>query len=1588
MLTLFDGTGAVLTFQSSLVNNLINITFVATTTEVRAQMNTYASSVCGSSGTYCHYYGLRCTSCAGPGAPACPTLSSPANLATGVSILPTLSWAAATNAVSYDVYLDADPTCSATPSTLIATVSTTSYTFVSSLSPSTQYRWTVIPKDCAGIAPASCSAFCFTTSVAPPANDNCTGTNGTPVSLTPQPNAASCSSPVAATTVGATQSNTNCSTTATNDDVWFTFTANATSEIVRFENVVTASGTVTAMGMDLYTTCGGTNTNCNTALTLVSGNVQGTLTGLTAGVTYFLRVWTTGVSNSATFNICVIDPPPPPANDDCSGASVLTTSSGWPCTATALSWASATASAGVPAPGCASYTAGTTPDVWFSFTLATDASVFINTTAGTGTGAITDGGMALYSGTCGALALVECDDDDAAGNMPQIRKFLTAGTYYIRFWEYGGTSGDRNIGGICVNQTTPLANDNCSGVNGTPVVLTPQSFAAACSSPVSATTVGATQSNTDCTPTGTFAADDVWFQFTTGAGITSQTIRFENVMAAFGPAVTAISFNTYTACGGVSANCTSVTLTAGAGQATITGLTAATTYYLRVYTNGSTEDAATFNICIIDPQPMTYVSSAITQQTGTVGAGSTYQKILQLNVVTINLLNPLTVTQLDFSTAGTPGTSIPADLTNARVYYTGTTSTWTDGTPSGTQFGATVVNPSGAMTFTGSQALTGGVANTNNYFWLVYDLACAAAGPNIDASMVANGLTITGGSYTPTTPDPASNRTVTALASYTTTANGNWSNPATWSCGVPPNGTTATININHNVTLDVNVNVQSTFTVAATKTFTVAANTVTIGGAGTGTQNLVINGTVAVSGGTLNVGTSSTTPAVTTGNVTFSSGGILNVSAGTLNVGTGLIANVTTSNILVTAGASLIASGGTINLGPTGGYSRTLSSIGGTTTFSGATVNVNGNVSIGTGGTFNMSAGTMTIDGNGAASVALGTNLLTFGSSTASTVVNGTGGTIIIVDPHATNSPTGGRAVGMSFSSSNVGTASLAGTTIQFGDGVSTTAGNPSGFIFDTYLGGKNVPLGPVIVNAGNGATRFLAGSGVTTNAADIFGSLTVNAGCEVRSSSSSGIGVYGNIINNGTISITSASSGILFLGGRQVGTPPVANIAQTISGSGIWRNNISTASATASINSVTMLNGAGTTLQVPLSVGNTLTLTSGKIFTDATNYLAVGTGLLPAGGLNTIGTGTISGGSTTSHIVGPIYRTVGSATWLVSDQRGLFPVGDGTNYRPINVAVTTVPSTLGPLSGEYKISDPGVPAAPYTDGGINIETTSSTGFWNVSYAASGILPLNMTAGGVYSVQCNANGFTKRLTGAIAAGDIPNLRLIKRPTNGSWVAGADGTPTAPTVLTAITRTGCTTFSDFAIGGTLVALPIELKSFTGKTLDISNMLYWTTASEKNLQWHVIERSANGFDGWTTVGEKASQGDAATDQQYSIEDRSPLAKGFYRLRSVDLDGREQTSGVIALIRKGDQAGIVSVFPNPATDVLNVQLSASEEGTVTVQIVDFTGRLVKQQFANVQKGINAISIELSQLSAGTYTVNMINGTTVAEPVRFVKQ
>ncbi|TSJ40120.1 hypothetical protein [Fluviicola chungangensis] len=111
------------------------------------------------------------------------------------------------------------------------------------------------------------------------------------------------------------------------------------------------------------------------------------------------------------------------------------------------------------------------PDVWYQFTAPASGSVLIQTQAGS----ISDGVMALYSGTCGNWIEITCSDDDN-GLMPEISTSgLTPGaTYLIRFWEYGGGTGTFDI---CVSSLAPPAGNTTCTVqtpicSGSPITFT------------------------------------------------------------------------------------------------------------------------------------------------------------------------------------------------------------------------------------------------------------------------------------------------------------------------------------------------------------------------------------------------------------------------------------------------------------------------------------------------------------------------------------------------------------------------------------------------------------------------------------------------------------------------------------------------------------------------------------------------------------------------------------------------------------------------------------------------------------------------------------------------------------------------------------------------------------------------------------------------------------------------------------------------------------------------------------------------------------------------------------------------------------
>lgn len=65
--------------------------------------------------------------------------------------------------------------------------------------------------------------------------------------------------------------------------------------------------------------------------------------------------------------------------------------------------------------------------------------------------------------------------------------------------------------------------------------------------------------------------------------------------------------------------------------------------------------------------------------------------------------------------------------------------------------------------------------------------------------------------------------------------------------------------------------------------------------------------------------------------------------------------------------------------------------------------------------------------------------------------------------------------------------------------------------------------------------------------------------------------------------------------------------------------------------------------------------------------------------------------------------------------------------------------------------------------------------------------------------------------------------------------------------------------------------------------------------------------------------------------------------------------------------------STFPNPSTDVLNINYTLNGQSDVTIRLVDFSGRTVKQiQLAN-QNGTTTTSIDMTDVATGIYNVSI---------------
>lgn len=375
-----------------------------------------------------------------------------------------------------------------------------------------------------------------------------------------------------------------------------------------------------------------------------------------------------------------------------------------------------------------------------------------------------------------------------------------------------------------------------------------------------------------------------------------------------------------------------------------------------------------------------------------------------------------------------------------------------------------------------------------------------------------------------------------------------------------------------------------------------------------------------------------------------------------------------------------------------------------------------------------------------------------------------------------------------------------------------------------------------------------------------------------------------------------------------------------------------------------------GVVLQDDMSIG------SGRKITLSDGYVFLGNHML------TLISGNVNPAtpSTSSFIV-----TNGTGALAIEAMTGsrIFPVGSSgaaSEYTPVTVDNT------GGTSDRYdvKVCDH-VFSDGNCSGGTLISNRTINKTWNISESVAGGSSVDLT------LQWNA---AHELAGFDRTGCF-----ISHYTGGTWVqqqsvGAASGS--GPYTRTVTNLTG--SFSPFGIGSAGSPLPIELLHFDAEQQGDSVLISWVTASEKNNDYFLIEKTTDGIT-YTPVAKIKGAGDSDGKLSYSVVDKIPSAGvSYYRLKQVDFDGKYWLSNLEEVIfeRTGHEL-LFSLYPNPASDETYVKFHHVEKGqSVLLTVYDLVGKVISSQTVTMEKDHeNGVQIDLTGHPSGMYLVSVLS-------------
>jgi hypothetical protein len=324
---------------------------------------------------------------------------------------------------------------------------------------------------------------------------------------------------------------------------------------------------------------------------------------------------------------------------------------------------------------------------------------------------------------------------------------------------------------------------------------------------------------------------------------------------------------------------------------------------------------------------------------------------------------------------------------------------------------------------------------------------------------------------------------------------------------------------------------------------------------------------------------------------------------------------------------------------------------------------------------------------------------------------------------------------------------------------------------------------------------------------------------------------------------------------------------------------------------------------------------------------------------------------------------------------------GSGLLYRWLQnnaaIASATTDSYLATANGNYRVITTNGNGCSDTSTAVTVTVNSKP----ATSAISGAVSPQINSFEAYSV-VNTIGSTYNwivTNGTLISGGNSNLIVVR------WGATI-GDASVKVIET--NSTGCK--SDTILHNTNLALPVKLISFTGAKERADIVLKWTTASELNNDYFIVQRSADGKQ-FENIGTVKGNGTTNSLSSYQYIDETTAynklqTTTFYRLKQVDFDGRFEYSKTVVVNNQQTMANsqqlALHASPNPFTDqvVFTVDNTVSEKATM--RITDANGKMISEQQVELNEGKTIIDLGdfTNESSSGVYIVQIITQKNIA--------